>query len=104
DTGGGALVQTWNGKIWKSVAPKAPKGAHSAMLSGVSCKSLTPPVAVGEYLNAGDATVPLAETWNGRTWTPSAPATPKGSSGGQLVGVSCAAAKSCVAVGGDFTG
>jgi hypothetical protein len=101
-TGGGALIQTWNGKTWKSVAPKAPKGAQSASLFAVSCKSPTACVAVGDYLHAG-ATVPLAETWNGRTWTPSAPAMPKGSSGGQLVGVSCAAAMSCVAVGGDFT-
>jgi hypothetical protein len=101
--GGGALIQTWNGKTWKSVAPKAPKGAMSAQLLDVSCRSVTACVAVGDYLNAGGTGVPLAEIWNGRTWTPTAPATPKGSSGGQLLGVSCAAAKSCVAVGGDFT-
>ena len=101
--GGGALIQTWNGKTWKSVAPKAPKGALSAQLVDVSCKSAIACVAVGDYLNAGGTGVPLAEIWNGKTWTPTAPATPKGSSGGQLLGVSCAAAKSCVAVGGDFT-
>jgi hypothetical protein len=101
--GGGALIQTWNGKAWKSVAPKAPKGALSAQLLGVSCKSPIACVAVGDYLNAGGNGVPLAEIWNGKTWTPTAPATPKGSSGGQFLGVSCAAAKSCVAVGSDFT-
>jgi hypothetical protein len=101
--GGGALIQTWNGKTWKSVAPKAPKGAQSAELLGVSCKSAVACVAVGLYLNPSGNAVPLAEIWNGKTWTPTAPATPKGSSGGQLLGVSCAAAKSCVAVGSDFT-
>lgn len=101
--GGGALIQTWNGKTWRSVAPKAPKEAQSAQLLGVSCKSATACVAVGDYLNAGGNGVPLVETWNGKTWTASAPATPKGSSGGQLLGVSCAAAKSCVAVGSSFT-
>jgi hypothetical protein len=101
--GGGALIQTWNGKTWKSVAPKAPKGALSAELLGVSCKSATACVAVGVYLDGSGAGVPLAETWNGKTWTPSAPATPKGSGGGQLLGVSCTAAKSCVAVGSFFT-
>jgi hypothetical protein len=101
--GGGALIQTWNGKTWKSVAPKAPKGALSAQLLGVSCKSAIACVAVGVFLNASGTGVPLAEIWNGKTWTPAAPATPKGSSGGELLGVSCAAAKSCVAVGSDFT-
>ena len=35
--GGGALIQAWNGKAWTSVAPKAPKGALSTELLGVSC-------------------------------------------------------------------
>jgi hypothetical protein len=100
--GGGALIQTWNGKTWKSVAPRAPKGALSAKLLSVSCKSAGACVAVGVYLDSSGDGVPLAETWNGRAWTPSAPAKPKGSVDGQLTGVSCAAAKSCVAVG-DYT-
>ena len=97
--GGGALIQTWNGKTWKSVAPMAPPGALSTELLSVSCKSATACVAVGVSLDGSGNGVPLAETWNGRTWTPSAPPRPAGSVGGQLNGVSCAAAKSCVAVG-----
>lgn len=101
--GGGALVQTWNGRTWRSAAPKAPKGALAANLFDVSCRSATACVAVGVYLNGSGTGVPLAETWNGRTWTPGSPARPAGSAGGQLNGVSCAAAKSCVAVGSYVT-
>lgn len=97
--GGGALIQTWNGKSWSTVAPKAPTGALSATLLGVSCTSTTACVAVGVYLNPSGFGVPLAERWNGRTWTPSAPPRAAGSSFGQLNGVSCTSAKSCVAVG-----
>jgi hypothetical protein len=101
--GGGALIQTWNGKTWTSVAPKAPKGALSTDLLGVSCATAKSCVAVGLYLNSGGVGVPLAETWNGKTWTPGTPARPAGSTGGQLDNVSCRTAKSCVAVGSYYT-
>ena len=97
--GGGALIQTWNGRTWTSVAPKAPKGALAAELLGVSCATAKSCVAVGLYLNGRGVGVPLAETWNGRAWTPGTPARPSGSAGGQLDNVSCRTANSCVAVG-----
>jgi len=97
--GGGALIQTWNGATWTSVAPKAPKGALSTELLGVSCATAKSCVAVGLSLNSGGIGVPLAETWNGRTWAAGTPARPAGSTGGQLDNVSCPTAKSCVAVG-----
>jgi hypothetical protein len=101
--GDGALIQTWNGKTWKTVVPKAPTGGRATQLHGVSCKSATACVAVGVYLNHSGTTVPLIETWNGTTWTSSTTALPKGSIGSQFLSVSCAAAKSCVAVGNYFT-
>jgi len=101
--GGGALIQTRHGKAWTSVAPKAPKGALSTDLLGVSCATAKSCVAVGLYLNSGGVGVPLAETWNGKTWTPGRPARPTGSTGGQLDNVSCRTAKSCVAVGSYYT-
>jgi hypothetical protein len=102
-SGGGAVIDSWNGKGWSSVAPKAPKGALSSELLGVSCRSAAACVAVGLYLNHSGNAVPLAETWTGRSWTPGAPALVKGAVGGQLDGVSCASAKSCVAVGSYYT-
>jgi len=101
--GDGALIQTWNGKTWKTVVPKSPKAGRSTQLHGVSCKSAIACVAVGVYLNRTGTTVPLIETWNGKTWMSSTTAIPKGSIGSQFLGVSCAAAKSCVAVGDYFT-
>jgi hypothetical protein len=98
-TGGGALVQRWNGKAWSTAAPKLPAGGRAATLLGVSCKSATACVAVGVYLNKGDDNFALAETWNGRAWTPATPPMPVGTVDAQLSQVSCATAKSCVAVG-----
>ena len=100
---GGGLIQTWNGKNWKTVAALTPKGGLSSELLGVSCKTTTACVAVGLYLNSGGSGVPLVEAWNGRTWTPSAPPRPAGSQGGQLASVSCAGPKSCVAIGTYYT-
>jgi hypothetical protein len=97
---GGPLVQTWNGKSWKTVGVKLPAKAISGELVGVSCPSATACVAVGLWLNAGDTGFPLAETWNGRTWTPSTlVAGPKGSTAEFINGVSCTSAKNCMAVG-----
>lgn len=100
---GGPLVETWNGKAWKAVAVKLPGNAISGELFGVSCKSANACVAVGLYLNSSDTGFGLAETWNGKAWAASTLPSPKGSVGIELNGVSCATAKSCVAVGEDLT-
>jgi hypothetical protein len=96
---GGPLAETWNGTAWRTVAVKLPKGATSGILDGVSCVSAARCVAVGSYYDKGSGKgSALAETWNGRTWTPAqlpAPARPDAS----LSGVSCKSAASCVAVG-----
>jgi hypothetical protein len=99
DGRGGPLTQTWNGKTWKTVPVKLPKGAVAGGLFSVSCASAAACVAVGFYLNGGGTGFPLAQTWNGTGWAPSTLVTPAGSVGVGLNGVSCAAAKSCVAVG-----
>ncbi len=113
---GGPLTEKWNGRTWKIVpremerqdladrADGLPAGAISGELFSVSCKSAAACVAVGLYLDSADAGIPLAETWNGRTWTPSTLPTPAGGTGVILNGVSCAAVRRCVAVGEYFTG
>lgn len=100
DNRGGPLVQTWNGKTWKTVSVKLPAKAMAGELFSVSCPSANACVAVGLWLNASDTGLPLAETWNGKTWAPSTMATaPKGSTAQFINSVSCPAAKSCIAVG-----
>ena len=101
---GGPLAEKWNGKAWKYVAMRLPAGAVSGELFSVSCRSASACVAVGLYLDSSDTGIPLAETWNGRAWRPSRLPAPAGSTGVILDGVSCATAKSCVAVGQYFTG
>jgi len=101
---GGPLTEKWNGKAWKNVAMRLPAGAISGELFGVSCRSASACVAVGLYLDSSDTGIPLAETWNGRAWRPSRLPAPAGSTGVILDGVSCATARSCVAVGQYFTG
>jgi hypothetical protein len=94
---GSPLAETWNGTKWKTVSVKLPSGASGGSLTGVSCKSATYCVAVGSYVK-GSSQFVLADTWNGKTWTPAEPAAPEGSLTA-LSGVSCATAKSCLAVG-----
>jgi hypothetical protein len=101
---GGPLAEKWNGRTWKIARMRLPAGATSGELFGVSCKSASACVAVGLYLDSAGAGIPLAETWNGRTWTPRTLPTPAGGTGVILNGVSCASARRCVAVGEYFTG
>ncbi len=96
--GGGALIQTWNGRTWASVAPKAPKGALATDLLGVSCPTAKSCVAVGSYYTPSGSAA-LAETWNGASWTLARPPEPNGSVTGELLKVSCPSARYCLAVG-----
>jgi uncharacterized membrane protein len=95
------LVGRWNGAKWTTMKVSLPAGGKSGSLSGVSCASASVCIAVGEYVGSG--TSPggraLAESWNGKKWTPSALPVPKGSQGMSPAGISCLSAKSCVAVG-----
>jgi hypothetical protein len=92
-----ALAGTWNGKTWTPAQLPAPVGAN-ASLDGVSCKSVTSCVAVGAYQVGDHAGAPLAEIWNGKTWTQT---TPPASVGGfaisGLEAVSCVSPGRCVA-------
>jgi hypothetical protein len=100
--GGGALIQTWNGKTWTPSAPATPKGSSDGQLVGVSCASAKSCVAVGgDFTNSGGAA--LAESWNGSRWTLSRPPEPEGSVVGELNQVSCTSAAHCIAVGSSDT-
>jgi hypothetical protein len=68
-------------------------------LSAVACQLTTTCIAVGSYVDTLGARQPLAEIWNGSTWTKQR--TPPLARGGALVGVSCASSTACTAVG-DF--
>jgi hypothetical protein len=68
-------------------------------LGSVSCASATSCTAVG-YFQAEDTTaIPLAEMWNGSTWTARYPPLPRTAGDAYLQAVSCATVSSCTAVG-----
>ena len=101
------LIETLSGGIWTAqTAPLAnlsPPAASDPMvtLTGLSCPSATSCVAVGSY--SGTRQDALIETLTGQTWTSSnAPLTglnPDTIPDSMLLGLSCATASSCVAVG-----
>jgi hypothetical protein len=94
-----AWTEWWNGSSW-SQAAVFPTGAYSSGLSGVSCASTTSCTAVGWVITApGQPRTPLAEAFDGTSWTVAAAATPAGALGSTLNGVSCAAGGRCTAVG-----
>jgi hypothetical protein len=66
-------------------------------LSAVACPLTTTCIAVGSYVDTLGARQPLAEVWNGTTWTKQR--TPRLARGGALVGVSCVSSTACTAVG-----
>ena len=92
------LIETWDGATWK-VAPSPNRGSAANVLSAVWCASTVSCVAVGSS-QVGASTRTLVETWNGHTWALDASsANHAPSSDNSLAGVSCAAARSCTAVG-----
>jgi hypothetical protein len=96
--GNGTVTQSWNGATWNNVTlPTVPDTTSSVLLS-VSCTAPTSCTAVGDSVATG-ATVPLAEQWNGTSWTVIATPVPTGATVSQLNSVSCPISASCMAVG-----
>ena len=72
---------------------RVPEGGGA--LSGVSCTSGSACIAVGSF---GPGYGPLAERWNGSSWSLQRPPDPADDYG--FDGVSCASSRHCIAVGG----
>jgi hypothetical protein len=98
---GHAYAERWNGSSWTIQSTPTP-GVFSG-LNGVSCPTTTTCVAVG-YWDGGIGTkgVPLAEQWNGSTWSSTGAVLPAGAEGGETAYVSCASTTVCEAVGQDY--
>jgi subtilisin family serine protease len=75
-------------------AVQSPATTAVASLTDVSCPSTGECVAVGTVEGK-----PLAERWNGASWSAVSVPLPGGATGGALTDVSCASATSCVAIG-----
>lgn len=105
------LADRWNGSRWVKEAPKRVPGAGSSVFTAVACpatrgtgrqRSQGPSscIAVGwtEH-HAGGRASAMSERSDGPRWTLEPMPLPRGAAGSKLMGVSCASAVSCVAVG-----
>jgi hypothetical protein len=93
------LFESWNGKTFARMKAASPAGQFPDVY-GVSCASKTC-VAVGSITHSGFYNqTGFAELWNGKNWSA---ISVKGPKNPLLIGVSCAAAKSCMAVGNTST-
>jgi len=82
---------------WK-IQPTANPKIRQGRLNAVSCASPSACTAVGVFDNV-PGTGTLAERWDGRSWSIQASPNPAGALTSVLSGVSCPAARFCVAVG-----
>jgi hypothetical protein len=90
------LAEEWNGTRWTVTRTRNPPSSLGNNLYGVSCSSASACMAVGAH-NISHGSVPLAEAWNGNTWT--VKATPEPDDDSSLDSVSCSSATACVATG-----
>jgi hypothetical protein len=98
-TGDLTLAEHWDGTSWSVQPTPNPTGSAGAMLTGGSCSSPTSCTAVGSWSSGVLKSHPLAEQWDGTSWTIEKMPTPPKSQSTTLYGVSCASASHCMAVG-----
>lgn len=101
-----SLAEKWTGSKWSVVSSPDPSGSATTFLLGVACTSAKSCLAVGSYDKRSPlATLPAAESWNGKKWSLVSVPAPSGATNTALEAISCASAKNCQAVGssGDNT-
>ena len=89
------LIERWDGRRWSMVTAPG-TGSDETSLRAISCTAGRACTAVGESVIVDVASFPLAERWNGITWSRQLPVRPQV---GDLDGVSCGSQTSCTAVG-----
>jgi len=100
----GLLAERWDGARWVIVPAPAPPAVPvpgSGTLAGVSCASAVSCTAVGwQFTTAGRSGVPLAEHWDGGSWSAQPVPNPLfHGQGSELAAVSCPSRHACTAVG-----
>lgn len=89
----------WNGQSLAEQPASPPKGADPSAITSVSCATRNFCAASGESLLTLDSGAPFVETWNGKAWTATRVAVPKGDPIAFLWDVACPATRLCVTVG-----
>jgi hypothetical protein len=93
------LAEGWNGTSWSIEATPSPSGSKAAALEGVACTSSDACTAVGFYVDSAGLDVPLAEAWNGTSWSIQTTPVPSGAEYSNLAAVACTSSDACTAVG-----
>ena len=91
-----AIGERWNGTHWTALSPVRPLGV---VLYGLSCAGPRFCMAVGGSQANGINDCPVAELWNGRTWSLETAGLGCGSSSDGLSDVSCTSSRFCLAIG-----
>ena len=94
----GFVADFWDGTAW-TIQSTPSSTSPGGQLNGVSCTSATACTAVGELSSAEGLPAPVADTWDGTSWTLQNTPTP-GYTG--FNAVSCTSATVCTAVGSYF--
>jgi hypothetical protein len=95
----GNLAERWNGTSWRIQPTANPVGAQFTFLNTVACASASACIAAGAYINSSGAFQGLAERWDGTSWTTQPTPHLPGGAMSLLIGVACASATGCLAVG-----
>ena len=99
------LAETWDaraaapGSTWRITPSPSLAGDGDRPLDAIDCLSSKFCLAVGSQVSASAVHLPLAETWNGTSWSLDTPLVPSGSKVTGFDGVSCTSTTHCVVVG-----
>ena len=97
----GTWAEVWNGSTWAIQAIATPSGGRNPFVGGVDCTAANACTAVGDFVNGSNKIVPLAERWNGTSWSVQNVPAPSGSVS-EFSSVSCSTTQfsvGCNAVG-----
>lgn len=96
------LAERWNGRTWRIQVTPNPAGAQDAVMTGVSCPTITACAAVGDARSEVPGGAPLAERWRLNAWVIQPTQNPlpiAGAVDNALMAISCASPRACTAVG-----
>jgi hypothetical protein len=97
----GTWAEVWNGSTWAIRSIATPSGGRNPFVGGVDCTAANACTAVGDFVNGSNKAVPLAERWNGTSWSVQKVPVPSGSAS-EFSSVSCSTTQfsiGCTAVG-----
>lgn len=97
------LIVQWDGDAWSIVETPGPSdlpdGGSEMVLTSVSCPDETTCIAAGWYFSSGGTQRTLFEAWDSTSWSVVDSPNVSGAFANYSLGVTCASATSCFAVG-----